>query len=84
MLEELEQRSGPADRARANAIAADAGPASAPGRRASPPCVTGRAARAGEPSRAEQLLADVDPEQLSPREALDLLFELKGGGGGRK
>ena len=33
-------------------------------------------------SRAAQLLAAVDPEQLSPREALDLLFELKGGSGG--
>ncbi len=31
----------------------------------------------GEPTMAERLLAAVDPEQLSPREALDLLFELK-------
>ena len=28
-------------------------------------------------ARAEQLLAEVDPEHLSPREALDLVFELK-------
>ena len=38
----------------------------------------------GEPTRAEQLLAAVDPEQLSPREALELLFELKRASGGRK
>ena len=31
----------------------------------------------GNRSRAEQLLSEVDPEQLSPRQALDLLFELK-------
>ncbi len=30
-----------------------------------------------EPAAAQQLLADVDPEQLSPREALDLVYELK-------
>ena len=33
-------------------------------------------------SGAEQLLAGVDPEHLSPREALDLLFELKRATGG--
>ena len=33
-------------------------------------------------SGAEQLLAAVDPEHLSPREALDLLFELKRATGG--
>ena len=30
-----------------------------------------------ESDPAEQLLAEVDPEQLSPREALDLVYELK-------
>jgi len=30
-----------------------------------------------EPGPAEQLLAQVDPEQISPREALDLVYELK-------
>ena len=38
----------------------------------------------GEPTRAEQLLSAVDPEQLSPREALELLFEMKRASGGRK
>ena len=36
----------------------------------------------GEPGPAEQLLAEVDPEQLSPREALDLVYELKALGRG--
>ncbi len=40
--------------------------------------------RLGEPSPAEQLLAAVDPDQLSPREALDLLFEMKRLGGVKK
>lgn len=31
----------------------------------------------GEPDPAEQLLAEVDPELLSPREALELVYELK-------
>ena len=38
----------------------------------------------GEPGPAEQLLAAVDPDQLSPREALDLLFEMKRMGGVKK
>ena len=33
--------------------------------------------RLGEPGPAEQLLAAVDPDRLSPREALDFLFEMK-------
>ena len=39
--------------------------------------------RLGEPGPAEQLLAAVDPDQLSPREALELIFELKRLAGGR-
>ena len=39
--------------------------------------------RLGEPTMAERMLATVDPEQLSPREALELLFELKRASGGR-
>ncbi len=35
-----------------------------------------------EPGPVEQLLAGVDPERLSPREALDLVYELKRLGGG--
>jgi len=31
----------------------------------------------GEPGPAEQLLEEMDPEQLSPREALDFVYELK-------
>ena len=31
----------------------------------------------GEPGPAEQLLAETEPEQLSPREALDFVYELK-------
>ena len=35
------------------------------------------AAAQPEPSRVEQALAQIDPDALSPREALDLLYQLK-------
>jgi DNA mismatch repair protein MutS len=31
-----------------------------------------------EPSAAERVLHDVDPDALTPREALDVLYRLKG------
>jgi DNA mismatch repair protein MutS len=39
----------------------------------------GRPAQQGlaEPSEVERLVADVDPEALTPRQALDLVFQLK-------
>ena len=73
MLEELEQRSGQlAERERVQAQL--------------PLTIADRPDRrphAGEPSSVEQCLRAVEPERLTPREALDLLFELKqvmGGG----
>ena len=73
MLEELEQRSGQlAERERVQAQL--------------PLTIADRPDRrphAGEPSSVEQCLLAVEPERLTPREALDLLFELKqvmGGG----
>ena len=32
---------------------------------------------AAEPSRVEQALAQIDPDRLAPREALDALYRLK-------
>ena len=87
-LRELEERSGRlAERGRMQPqldLALDSGREGAPpsakaahaGKEA--PALRGKLPlRSEERSRAEQLLAEVDPEQLSPREALDLVFELK-------
>ena len=86
MLEDLEQRSGRLiERGQAQLpLTLDPGTKRAgPVREGVMPSTkTGRLNAMAIHSRAEQLLAAVDPEQLSPREALDLLFELKGGGGG--
>ena len=78
MLEDLEQRSGRLiERERVQPqLPLEPGGADVP-----PSAKERRPGSRGLSARAEQLLAAVDPEQLSPREALDLLFELKGGGG---
>ena len=72
MLEELEQRSGQlAERERVQAQL--------------PLTIADRPDRrphAGEPSSVEQCLLAVEPERLTPRDALDLLFELKQAMGG--
>ena len=79
MLEELEQRSGQlAERERVQAqLPLEHGREDAPS-----PAKASRLRVRDLPSRAEQLLAAADPEQFSPREALDLLFELKRGSRG--
>jgi len=86
MLEDLEQRSGRLiERGQAQLpLTLDPGTKGAgPVREGVPPSAkTGRFRPGAIQSRAEQLLAAVDPEQLSPREALDLLFELKARSGG--
>ncbi|MDE0454701.1 MAG: DNA mismatch repair protein MutS [Gammaproteobacteria bacterium] len=86
MLEDLEQRSGRLiERGQAQLpLTLDPGTKGAgPVREGVPPSAkTGRLRPGAIHSRAEQLLATVDPEQLSPREALDLLFELKARSGG--
>ena len=90
MLADLEQRSGrlierarvqpqlPLEPASEDITLGTEG--TAPGREDVPSSPKARRLR----SQAEQLLAEADPEQLTPREALDLLFELKRAGGEEK
>ena len=90
MLADLEQRSGRLiERARvqpqlplepASEEITPGREGTAPGREDVPSSPKARRLR----SQAEQLLAAADPEQLTPREALDLLFELKRAGGEEK
>ena len=87
MLEDLEQRSGRLiERGQAQlplTLPGREDVPSSPGTEDVPPSTkAGRLRSQAFNARVEQLLVDVDPEQLSPREALDLLFELKARSGG--